>query len=66
MTFWQRQEQAHRLRAIPLEVVLPRCGAQPDRYDKHKWHTAAGVLSVNGAKFMNWNCGRAAAAPSTW
>jgi hypothetical protein len=58
MTFWQRQEQAQHLRAIPLELVLPRCGARPDRYDKRKWHTPAGVLSVNGAKFMNWNCGR--------
>jgi hypothetical protein len=58
MTFWQRRQQADQLRAIPLELVLPLCGGQRDPYDKHKWHTAAGVLSVTGAKFMNWNGGR--------
>jgi hypothetical protein len=57
MTLWQRQERAHCLRAIPLESVLPLCGAQPDHYDQRKWHTSAGVLSVSGAKFMNWSCG---------
>ena len=57
MTFWQRRQQADHLRAIPLETVLPLCGGQRDQYDKHKWHTAQGVLSVNGAKFMNWNGG---------
>ena len=58
MTFWQRKEQAHRLRALPLETVLPLCGGRADRYDKRKWHTPAGVLSITGVKFMNWNCGR--------
>src|SRR6266851_1017935 len=57
VTFWQRKEQAHSLRAIPLEAVLARCGAGADRYDKRKWHTSVGVLSVSGAKFMNWNWG---------
>ena len=38
--------------------MLRLCGAQPDRYDPRKWHTPQGVLSVTGAKFMNWNCGR--------
>jgi hypothetical protein len=37
--------------------VLALCGAQLDRYDRHKWHTPAGVLSVTGAKFINWNLG---------
>jgi Protein of unknown function (DUF3991)/Toprim-like len=55
MTFWQRRQQAQRLRSIPLETVLPLCGARPDRYDKHKWHTTQGVLSLTGPKFMNWN-----------
>jgi hypothetical protein len=55
MTFWQRKELAQHLRAIPLETVLPLCGAQPDRDDKRKWHTSAGALSVTGAKFMNWH-----------
>ena len=51
MTFWQRKELAQHLRAIPLETVLPLCGAQKDHDDKRKWHTSAGALSVTGAKF---------------
>lgn len=57
MTFGQRRELAQRLRAIPLERVLPLCGAQPDHDDRRKWHTPAGVLSVTGPKFMNWTLG---------
>jgi hypothetical protein len=57
MTFWERRELAQRLRAIALERVLPLCGAHPDRHDRHKWHTAVGVLSVTGAKFRNWTLG---------
>jgi len=56
MTSWRRDE-ADRLRAVPLELVLPLCGAQPDRQDRRKWHTAAGVLSVTDAKFINWSRG---------
>jgi hypothetical protein len=37
--------------------VLQRAGAQPDPDDPHKWRTDRGVLSVTGAKFMNWNRG---------
>jgi len=55
MTFWEIRQRAHPLRAIPLESVLQLSGAEPDRYDKHKWHTPQGVLSVTGAQFMNWN-----------
>lgn len=44
-------------RAIALPAVLRLWGATPDPQDRHKWHTAQGVLSVNGAKFMNWNRG---------
>jgi len=57
MTYWQRPDRAQHLRAIPLEWVLRLCGAQADRADKRKWHTPQGVLSVSGAKFMNWNRG---------
>jgi len=57
MTFGQRRQQAEHLRGIALERVLPLCGARLDDEDKHKWHTPEGVLSVNGPKFMNWNCG---------
>jgi hypothetical protein len=59
---WHRrqdwQERADRLRALPLTVVLRASGAVPDRADPHKWHTAQGVLSVTGTKFMNWHLGR--------
>jgi len=41
------------LRQIPLTAVLRACGARPDHYDKAKWHTAQGTLSVAGMKFMN-------------
>jgi len=57
MSLWARREQADRLRVIPLEAVLPLCGAEPDRHDKHKWHSPAGILSVAGPKFMNWHRG---------
>jgi len=55
MTLQERRELAQRLRAIPLEHVLRLSGAQPDRHDRNKWHTPVGMLSVTGAKFMNWN-----------
>lgn len=52
------RERAQKLRAVPLVSVLQLCGAQPDPYDPRKWHTSQGVLTVTGAKFMNWNSGR--------
>lgn len=57
VTFDERRALADRLRAIPLTAVLPLCGAEPDRHDPAKWHTPAGVVSVVGTKFMNWNRG---------
>ena len=57
MTFGERRQLATRLRALPLERVLPLCGGQPDPADRHKWHTPVGTLSVTGAKFMNWTLG---------
>lgn len=54
----QIRQRANRLRGVPLESVLRLRGARLDRHDKQKWHTAErGILSVNGAKFINWNCG---------
>jgi hypothetical protein len=52
------RQRAQRLRALPLTAVLELGGAQPDRYDPRKWHTCRGVLTVTGAKFMNWNSGQ--------
>lgn len=52
------RQRAQKLRVVPLTSVLQLSGARPDRYDRRKWHTRCGVLSVTGAKFMNWNCGQ--------
>jgi hypothetical protein len=49
--------RADRLRALPLPVVLAALEAAPDPSDPAKWRTARGVLSVTGAKFINWNQG---------
>lgn len=47
--------RADRLRALPLSVVLAALEAVRDPHDPAKWHTAQGVLSVSGPKFMNWH-----------
>lgn len=52
------RDRAQTLRTLPLTSVLALCGAQPDPHDPRKWHTPQGVLTVTGAKFMNWNLGR--------
>jgi len=57
MSFQQTREKADRVRSVPLTSVLLTTGASQDRYDKAKWHTAQGVISVTGVKFMNWTCG---------
>ena len=49
--------RADRLRPLPLPVVLAALEATRDPHDPAKWHTARGVLSVSGPKFMNWNLG---------
>lgn len=56
MSDWR--ERAGRLRGVDLLAVLPLCDAQPDPADPRKWHTRRGVLSVTGAKFMNWTLGQ--------
>lgn len=52
------RQRADKLRSIPLSEVLRVCDAQPDPCHRCKWHTRQGVLSVTGAKFMNWNLGQ--------
>lgn len=52
------RQPADRLRAVPLTEVLRLFGARADPYDCCKWHTRQGVLTLTGAKFMNWNRGR--------
>jgi hypothetical protein len=58
MTSDEVRHRLQQLRAIPLESVLAATGAQPDRQDKARWHTARGAVSITGMKFMNWNQGR--------
>ena len=48
-------DRLHQLRCVSLAAVLRETGAQRDRYDKAKWHTAQGAISITGMKFMNWN-----------
>ena len=57
MSFQDRRKQADCLRAVPLKAVLLAAGAQADPRDPAKWHTARGVLSVNGMKFIDWKQG---------
>lgn len=58
MSFDRRRQWVDGLRRLPLSAVLLAAGAEADRQDKAKWHTAVGVLSVNGVKFINWSLGR--------
>jgi hypothetical protein len=55
MTHRLGPDELRALRQVPLPDVLRTCGARPDRYDRRKWHTAQGCLSVTGMRFMNWN-----------
>lgn len=57
MTFQQIRDRAGHVRGIPMPSVLLATGAEPDQFDRAKWHTAQGVISVNGMKFMNWSRG---------
>ncbi len=57
MTLQELRSRADQLRAVPLEAVLALTGAERDRYDRAKWHTVRGTLTVTGAKFMNWTRG---------
>ncbi len=56
MNLDQQQTITNRLREIPLASVLLAAGANHDRYDKARWHTPKGIISVTGIKFYNWNC----------
>lgn len=44
-------------RRIALTEVLEKTGCSADRFDRAKWHTPRGVISVSGEKFMNWTTG---------
>jgi hypothetical protein len=50
-------DRLDQLRRVPLSAVLQETGAQRDRYDKARWHTSKGAVSITGMKFMNWHQG---------
>jgi len=45
---------ANLLRSIDCAAVLERSGCLIDTYDRAKWHTPVGVISITGQKFINW------------
>jgi hypothetical protein len=56
MNLERMRTTVERLRNIPLSTVLRAVGAERDRYDKARWHTPKGAISVTGMKFFNWHC----------
>ena len=56
-TFEEIGNKVNIVRNIGLKAVLKRIGCIADRYDKVKWHTPEGVISVTCQKFMNWTKG---------
>jgi hypothetical protein len=56
-TFNEIKNKASLVRQIDLVSVLKLTEAVQDKFDKHKWHTSQGVISVSGTKFINWNKG---------
>lgn len=55
MKYLELRRLADRLRDIPPGEIIPLFGGTPHRYDKAKWNTVAGMISVTGTKFHNWN-----------
>jgi len=56
-SFEEIRKKADSVRNIDLSTLLQHHGCTKDPRDKTKWHTARGVISVNGQKFMNWTLG---------
>ena len=53
-SFESIKQKAALVRSIDLGQVLEGCGAGKDKFDKAKWHTEKGTISICGPKFMNW------------
>jgi len=51
------KQKADLVRGINLGQVLDGTGAVKDKFDKAKWHTTKGTISICGPKFMNWSKG---------
>ncbi len=56
-SFKDLRNRADIVRNISLIEVLKRTGAVRDKFDKAKWRTPLGMISVTGPKFMNWTQG---------
>lgn len=56
-TFEDIRRKADLVRDIELGAVLERTGSSQDGFDRAKWHTPQGVISVTRQKFMNWTQG---------
>jgi 5S rRNA maturation endonuclease (ribonuclease M5) len=53
-SFESIKQKADLVRGINLGQVLDGTGALKDKFDKAKWHTSKGTISICGPKFMNW------------
>lgn len=56
-TFYEIKKKTDHVRRIDLISVLKLTGCVQDKYDKSKWHTLQGTISICGPKFMNWTKG---------
>jgi hypothetical protein len=54
-SFESIKQKADLVRGINLGQVLDGSGAVKDKFDKAKWHTSKGAISICGPKFMNWS-----------
>jgi len=57
LSYHHNKEQTDLLRSTPLPLVMQVAGCQPDVYDKARWHTPKGAISITGMKFFNWSLG---------
>jgi hypothetical protein len=55
--YGQIKKRADSVRDITLEEVLKRTGSDRHPWDKAKWRTSQGVVSISGEKFINWTAG---------
>ena len=55
MDYYVVKNNLENLRNINLSKILAYIGAIRDFYDKNKWYTDKGVISVTEQKFINWN-----------
>jgi hypothetical protein len=56
-SFESVREKADLVRNIDLVSVLEQTKGVRDKFDKAKWHTPKGTISVCGQKFINWSIG---------